>query len=98
MAGLPRNRGPAPGWDRGSGRRHKISVVPPGSASFRGNTILHKFSALHGVEHRETPPGLRLAPALNPGRVLRVLDLNIPAFGQPFFHEDALPKPVIVIM
>ena len=42
------------------------------------------------MEHGEAPPGFRLAPALDPGLVLRVLDLDVPTFVEPLFQQDAL--------
>jgi hypothetical protein len=47
------------------------------------------------MEHGEAPPGFRLAPAIDPVLVLRVLDLDVPAFVEPLFQQDALAQHLI---
>src|SRR5437763_8588950 len=93
MARLPRYRGLAPGQNRDPGRRRKVAKARPASAALPLHAILHKLSALDGVDDGVMPPGFRLAPGLNP--VLRVLDLDVPALVEPLFQQDPLAKHLI---
>jgi len=42
------------------------------------------------------PLGFRLAPARNPGRVLGVLDLDVPPLVEPLFQQQALAEHLIL--
>jgi hypothetical protein len=48
VAELPRHRGPAPGRDRGSGRRRKVAQAPPVSAALRSMQSCTNFRRLMG--------------------------------------------------